>query len=235
MNPKCRFIALVDLLGFSALVSGAGLTTATAVLRRFQAITRSTVSGANKRRVVRGIDRGVKSKLRLFSDLILIYTQGDSHDDCMDIIEVCSKVFRLGFENGLLPRGAIAWGDMIIAPSIVVGKPLVEAHHLESQQEWAGISLCDSMSVWDSDEGLTGDQRASILGIMEERGWLIRWEVPMKSSDRKKWLAINWLTFDNPPYRHTRFADTSEEIDDDRVRTILENTEIFYRHLMEQA
>jgi len=71
--------------------------------------------------------------------LRIVRTQGDTHDDCLDIVEGWWKLWRLGGENGLLPRGAIAGGTMIMGPSVVVGKPVGEAHELESEQEGAGV------------------------------------------------------------------------------------------------
>jgi hypothetical protein len=150
----------------------------------------------------------------------------------MDIVEVCSKLFRVGCENGLLPRGAIGWGEMYLSPSIVAGKPLVEAHRLEASQEWAGISLCDSMSIWNAEHGLTGDRRGSILGEMKEAGWLVPWLVPTKCLPYRERLAVNWLIFDQPPYWHKRFAEPRDEIADERVRMKLANTEAFYRYLV---
>ena len=231
MKEKRCFLALLDLLGFSELVLTRQAEEVSALLRRFQSLTRSVVSKANKQRQSHGLDRGRRSRLRLFSDLILIHTEGDSHDDCMDIVEICSKLFRLACENGLLPRGAIAWGDMLITPGLVVGRPLVEAHRLESEQLWAGISLCESMAEWDREEGGTADGRATILGVMKSQAWLVPWRVPIKTSADGERLAINWLTFDKAPYWHSRFADPSEEVGDSNARAKLERTNAFYRHI----
>jgi hypothetical protein len=231
MKSKCCFLALIDLLGFSKLISERNLDEVEAVLRRFQHVTRKLVSAANENRLTKGVDQGRKSKLRVFSDLILVHTERDSQDDCMDIIEICSKVFLISFQNGLLPRGAIAWGEMIITPSIVVGSPLVEAHFLETQQNWVGISLCDSMHKWNLVEGKTEDQGSSILEVMEENFWLIRWPVPTKSKSKVERLAINWLNFDKIPFWHTRFSNQKENEYDSRVHTKLKNTEKFYEHL----
>ncbi len=110
----------------------------------------------------------------------------------------------------------------------------MEAHHLETQQEWAGISLCGSMHKWDIEEGLTENEAASILGVMEEESWLVRWPVPTKDeSNPSERLAINWLNFDSNPNLHRRFTDLEEAPSDPRARAKLANTEAFYRHLSE--
>lgn len=231
MTPKCCFVALIDLLGFSDVVYTGRLTVVANILRRFQAIARRATTEANHHRAQHGLHRVGKTRLRAFSDLILVHTTQDSQDECMDIIQVCSKLFRAAYEDGLLPRGAIAWGEMIISPTITVGCPLIEAHWLESRQEWSGITLCDSMSRWDCEEGYTEDKAATILDIMEKSHWLIKWDVPLKSGNKRRRLAINWLNFEQKPYRHKRFVEW-ECVHHPSEQIKLANTEEFYKYLI---
>jgi hypothetical protein len=120
MSGTQRFLGVVDLLGFSALVMGEDLSVSRSMVKSFQKITRSLALKLNDGRPHHGLDRDGRVRMRFFSDLALIYTEGDSHDDCLDILEISSKLFRIGCENGLLPRGAIAWGEMIIQANTVV-------------------------------------------------------------------------------------------------------------------
>lgn len=235
MNAQKCFVALVDLLGISAIVGAGELERSTAMIKRFQRITRSIVADLNSRRAVHGLDRDRSARTRMFSDLVLVQTEGDSHDDCMDILEFSSKLFRLGCEHGLLPRGAISWGDMVHSTTVTVGRPLVEAHRLEGEQDWAGIVLCYSMLHWDREEGLTGDRQASILGVAEECGWLVRWPVPVKSNPPTNRLAVNWLKFDNAPFWHKKFVDDVESEPDLGARNKLKYTQAFYEHLVQLA
>lgn len=257
MASRRCFLTFVDLLGFSSVVATEEeLHVPISMVRRFQRISRSVLRNLNDQRQVHGLDRGKKSRIRVFSDLLLAYTEGDSHDDCIDMLETAAKIFRLCCETGLLARGAIAWGDLEISSSITLGKPIVEAHQLEHDQEWAGITLCDSMLDWNRAGGLTGDQNASILTVAEESRWLVRWPVPTKSRPIRERLAVNWLLFDTQPFWHSRFTDppnggssggTAGGSDggsgggsdgrpvrgpDARARAKLMNTEAFYRHLV---
>ena len=235
MKTRSCFLVLVDLLGFSTVVMTEGPAGALAMVRRFQRLTRSIVRELNAQRTAHGLDRGRRSKIRVFSDLVLVHSEGDSHDDCMDMLELSSKLFRLGCQQGLLPRGAMAWGEMVIGSSVTVGQPLVEAHRLEADQEWAGIALCDSMEVWNQEEGLTGDRRASILGVAEERSWLVRWPIPNKAGGLAERLAVNWLALENPPFWHNKFCGDPESICDPCAREKLRQTEAFYHHLVRLA
>jgi len=227
------FLVLVDLLGFSTVVMAEGAEGAVPMVRRFQRLTRSIVRELNAQRSVHGLDRGRRSQIRVFSDLVIVHSEGDSHDDCMDILELSSKLFRLGCEEGLLPRGAISWGEMVTEPGVTVGQPLVEAHRLEVDQEWAGIALCDSMELWDKEGGLTGDWRATILGVAEERQWVVRWPVPTKAGPPAERLAVNWLAFEGPPFWHTGFCGDPGSASDPGVREKLKHTEAFYHHLVQ--
>jgi len=86
--------------------------------------------------------------------------------------------------------------------------------------------------MWDQDQGLTADRQGSILQCSEERGWLIRWPVPLKSGPAVERLAVNWLTFDRGPFWHTKFTDQLETVPDPRAHNKLKNTEAFYEHLV---
>jgi hypothetical protein len=231
MERKLCFLAFIDLLGFSRTVADEPIEHVAFIIRKFQSITRSIVSRANRYRRTHGRNPGLKSRIRIFSDLVLVYTEGDTQDDCMDIVEVTSKILWLSFFHGLLPRGAIAWGEMVVGPFVTVGRPLVEAYALEARQDWAGASVCDSVIVWDAHHGRTADNKSSILECMTG-AWLIPWAVPTKDGTSEQRLAVNWLGFDQRRLLHRRFCDPvglPEPID---ARRKLSNTESFYRHVV---
>jgi len=233
-EPKHCFIALIDLLGFSHAVRCEPLSHGSRLLRKFQSITRAVVSKANRDRESHGMNPGLRSRIRIFSDLVFIHTESDTQDDCMDIVEISSKVLWWSFFHGLLPRGAIAWGEMLISQSLTVGKPLVEVHDLESRQDWAGVAVGDSVLTWDKRKGRTKDKKSSIVKCLTG-DWLIPWTVPLKDGKVEQRLAVNWLVFDRRPLFHQRFCDPEDIPDAEDARRKLFNTEAFYRQIAESA
>lgn len=230
-EPKICFVALIDLLGFSHAVLSERLGDVAGLLRKFQSIARSVVFRINRERESHGMNPGLRSHIRIFSDLVLIHTESDTQDDFMDIVEITSKVLWRSFFYSLLPRGAIAWGELLVSPYLTVGRPLVEAHNLESRQDWAGVAACDSVLAWNTHDGQTADNASSVMECMTGRHWLIPWSVPLKSGIVEQRPAVNWLAFDRHPLFHRRFCDSANIPDAEDARRKLSNTEAFYRHI----
>src|SRR4051794_31145460 len=74
-EPKYCFLALIDLLGFSRAVLGEPLSNVAGLLRKFQSIARSVVSHTNRDRESHGMNPGLRSHTRIFSDLVLVHTE----------------------------------------------------------------------------------------------------------------------------------------------------------------
>jgi hypothetical protein len=193
-SKEC-FIALIDLLGFSDATRRTNLLTASGMIRVFQQVAMDVIDNVNKIRKTHGLVRGARSGMFVFSDLLLVHTERDGQDDCFDILQIARETMEISVANGLLPRGAIACGEMVVGTHVLVGRPLLEAHALESQQDWCGIALCDSMTEWDAHHGRTGDNKSSILEAATEMDdpWLVRWTVPTKCRPHLSRLVVNWV------------------------------------------
>jgi hypothetical protein len=82
-----------------------------------------------------------------FSDTMLFYTVKDTDEDCRALIETVGwLIFSTIPSPHIRIRSAIAYGEMHIDEknSIYLGPPLIEAHELERQQDWAGGALDES-------------------------------------------------------------------------------------------
>jgi len=75
-------------------------------------------------------------------------------------------------------RGAIAYGEFLVSrdPLYFLGRPLLDAHWLESNQEWAGVALCDSAAQY----------------LDQDVGRLVHWDVPLKRDHVEKHWVVNW-------------------------------------------
>lgn len=91
-----------------------------------------------------------KLKMILFSDTVILYTPDDSISDFENIIEVSSKISYSLIMAEVPFRGAISYGAFLRSEqeahgTVIVGRPIVDAHHYESQLQWVGLMLTPSV------------------------------------------------------------------------------------------
>jgi hypothetical protein len=129
---KEGYVALLDVLGFSALVS-ADLTGEK--VRRYL----DCLQGAS---VERRVDYVV------FSDSIVLSAKGDSPDSLLAVAGTCSRLLVDLLNEGIPLRGAIAFGGFVreaFGESVfVAGRAVIEAYQFEQQQDWIGVMLAPS-------------------------------------------------------------------------------------------
>lgn len=131
---KSGFVALLDVLGFSALVSNDNEgTRINEYYRKIQEVfIDDEESGTNLEYVV-------------FSDSIVITTESTTDKDFRAIVSRCSKALGTMLENGIALRGAISCGSFhrFVHDSgvFLAGKSIVDAYQFEIVQDWVGIML----------------------------------------------------------------------------------------------
>src|ERR1700730_8354476 len=130
------YIALLDVLGFSSLLSNDG---SAGRLESYRKCLRNALEDAAF---------GPKVDYVVFSDSIVL-TTGDNHEALKVLLRRCSRLFGIMLENDIPLRGAVAHGSYVresVAQSVfVAGKPIVEAHQFEIAQDWVGIMLAPSV------------------------------------------------------------------------------------------
>ncbi len=129
---KEGYVALLDVLGFSALVGG-DLTGEK--VRRYL----DCLQGAS---VERRVDYVV------FSDSIVLSAKGDSTESLLAVAGTCSRLLVDMLNEGIPLRGAIAFGGFVreaIGESVfLAGRAVIEAYQFEQQQDWIGVMLAPS-------------------------------------------------------------------------------------------
>ncbi len=130
------FVALLDVLGFSSLVSGTGEVER---LKRYQEC------------LERAFDDevyGPKVDYVVFSDSIVLTTVDDSEQSFKAIVRRCSRALGLMIEEEIPLRGAIAHGSFVRESGgggvFVAGKAILEAYKYECLQDWVGVMLAPS-------------------------------------------------------------------------------------------
>jgi hypothetical protein len=131
------FVAILDVLGFSTMVSGAN---AVERLREYEvALERTLVD-----------DHAEGVRYVAFSDTIVITTHGDRPEHFLSLAQRCSGLFGFMLEKEIPLRGAIARGfhmrtSLQKSESVfVAGRAILDAYGFEQKQDWVGIMLAPS-------------------------------------------------------------------------------------------
>jgi hypothetical protein len=135
------FVALLDVLGFSNMVSGEN---GPRKIFEYQTALESTL--------VDNDDEGLRYVA--FSDTIVITTHGNRLEDFLNLANRCSALFASMLEREIPIRGSIARGFYARGTLqanqrgersvFVAGSAVLEAYRFEQQQNWLGIMLAPS-------------------------------------------------------------------------------------------
>ncbi len=126
------YVALLDVLGFSALVGGD--PTGERIRSYLNSVQRAT-------------DRSEVDYV-VFSDSIVLSAKGDGPKSLVAVAGACSRLLSDLLTEGIPLRGAIAFGTFFrsaIAESVfVAGAAVIDAYQFEQQQDWIGIMIAPS-------------------------------------------------------------------------------------------
>jgi hypothetical protein len=129
------FVAFLDVLGFSNLVSGGE---GDHRLRRYLESVNDVLSDSSEV----GIDYVI------FSDSIVLTTPEGSDSGLQVLIARCSKLLGTLLDAEIAIRGAIAHGSFVREVTgsgvFVAGKAVIDAYNFESKQDWVGMMLAPS-------------------------------------------------------------------------------------------
>jgi hypothetical protein len=209
VKPKKCFVALFDILGFSDLVKTGQLQS---VYRTYRETVRTFRSW---QKIIFKEKTGFPMvKSEVFSDTFLLYVETCTDDGFSAILGMCNALIFSAVENGLMIRGAVTAGELIISRGAVIGKPIVEAYEHEQRQEWMGCWLTAGCIREVSEEKLNG---------LVTEGLILDYNIPLKSEDVKSYYALNWVRFmtiiyqfvyEGNPHAEERLKRTTQFLDD---------------------
>jgi hypothetical protein len=129
------FVALLDVLGFSSLVSGDG--GGERLQKYLETLQKALDPGPD----------GQTVEWVVFSDSIVLTTYDDDRS-FQALLLRCSRMFGLMLEIEVPLRGAIAHGPFlrqgVPGGVFVAGRAIVDAYRFETAQDWVGIMLAPS-------------------------------------------------------------------------------------------
>jgi hypothetical protein len=136
VEKKNGFVAMLDILGFSDQVA------MDSEIHGLDMYVETVLSVALQ---------SERLKVILFSDTVVFYTLDDTNESFDLVLKACSQSLYALLKQDIPMRGAIAYGsfrrsDQTSGGAVIAGRPIIEAHHYESQQQWIGVMLAPS--VW---------------------------------------------------------------------------------------
>ena len=135
---KEHYFLAADLLGFSNLVSNLDEEKLDQRIQEWV-------------KLIERIKPGAPAESQLISDT-LFYRESGSADGLERMLRFCRTLLEASLANALPVRGAVAfgqvqWGELTYGPAVL------EAHRLETAQEWIGIACAATMphieEMWD--------------------------------------------------------------------------------------
>ena len=139
LQTQKRFICFLDILGFSQMVRD------TENLLEFSKKYQEIFENSE----VQSFRKDLRIELRVFSDSLVFGVCKEKMPtdlELLNIVNFSSQLLTISILKRFPIRGAIAYGEMVWADEVVVGRPIVEAAETEKVQEWIGIALCPSVT-----------------------------------------------------------------------------------------
>lgn len=180
-----RYVAFLDVLGFSQLAEKSLLSDLVATLDDIL-FTARLHSGEFTGESIsyEGFVEGTKKvHLRLMSDALVIWTDHSSKSDFRSLQWAVGQIVAQSILSGFPLRGGISAGPLYVAHDgdIIAGPALVQAYRLEQAQNWAGVAI-DGWADFEADE-----ETPNSIG----RG-IINYEPPTKEPVKMLPLVIDW-------------------------------------------
>lgn len=194
-QPRMRYVALCDVLGFSALVKSYDTQT---LAKKYDDMLREAKASCLMIKTYPSPKPWVGKRYRagsaVFSDTILLWsdTDGEARDDAGSFFSYVAGVFGISLKMGFALRVGIAYGECVINPEagLFIGVPVVNAYQTEQAQDWVGVAC--HPTCFDSTESQN-------LCMSYLDGWqcgpLIEYEIPIKTKFREVVRAkhsIDW-------------------------------------------
>ncbi len=133
MKQQRGYVALLDVLGFTAIVSGEGHPEN---LSRY-------VTSLNE------VTNQTEVEIVLFSDTIVMTSLGDVDESLVALLGICSHAFGLLLSQEIAVRGAISYGSFIRYKNpkgtFLAGRAIIDAYRFQQKQDWVGIMLAPSV------------------------------------------------------------------------------------------
>lgn len=124
----------------------------------------------------------------IYSDSIILISLDESLMSCLKLLIYSWRMTQVCLSAQMPVRGAITFGEIYINQNknITLGKALTDAHKLEREQQWIGVSMDDNM------KNSFPELFQEIRDILILSNIFLRYEVPFKDKPKKLLHTLNW-------------------------------------------
>jgi hypothetical protein len=208
-------VAICDVLGFKRLVYETPLQRVSGAMTHLRRMLTYAVRHEDPKGeppTMAELRSQANVEIVVFSDTIFLFAKDDSDDAVRELIEAVGwLLFGTTMSSVVGLRAGLAYGEVLLEPEndVFVGKPIVDAHLMETQQEWSGATLCD-----------TAVERLARAGLTPETHvWLKKYPVPMKNeADRIERMVIDWTFGMHLPFAFQWSPTSSEPSTEDEAQ-----------------
>lgn len=176
-----RWVTLLDIIGFRALIGNKSLSEAALLMRDLQ----QKLSHLQKPAPSGTLARVWKI---LYSDSILLYVEDESPSGLLSLIRETAQLIGVALGSGILLRGSLVRGDLYVSADqrVFLGESVVRAYDLEQGQKSAG-ALLDPLTVIRATDARFTMEEARRKDLVR------RANVPWRTnpSPRPHWV-VNW-------------------------------------------
>lgn len=188
-----RYIAMCDILGFSAFIQKTNLIEA---VEQFSRMRQRAIQNAVTQRVHTLGKDGYRLDIEsipyiIFSDTLLMWTEV-GENDCPEAKQVynffdgIACLLAYSAEYWLPFRVGVSYGESYIDQdsNTYIGTPIINAYLAEQNQQWFG-GACDSSC----------DEAPFFKEVVRKNGLVIPYEVPTKKKNPRLTNAIEWVSY----------------------------------------
>lgn len=239
MSNKIKFVAFLDVLGFSELVKNNDIEYINEIFDNvFKDIRNKDRLGS---RIITSTSEQSSTEdlsIQMISDTIVIWTKDSSRLSLQVLVGACTNLLTSCFKDGLPLRGAISVGNIAeichaennMNIKSIIGDAIINAHELEKKQKWMGC-VVDNKCF----EYLQLDYFHISSGLQRE---IIQYDfVPIYKTEETH-LVLNWANclydekyedIDNIILEN--FSKHNKSISLPDIQNKIQNTTKFYNHI----
>ena len=176
------FVAVYDILGYGVRIKENDLFKMVAIQENMQKMVQTNTEGI----VNNGYTDSERIEMYFYADTIILYSKEQSDSAFAGLLKASSFVFLAAIAYEEFPiRGATACGEFYVSNNLITGKPIIDAHRYEQQQEWIGC--------WITDECFKQLSKNAQEKYLEDKT-IIKYFIPLKEGGVKSRYAYNWVS-----------------------------------------
>ncbi|GLU56394.1 hypothetical protein Dfri01_58550 [Dyadobacter frigoris] len=204
-GTRKRYIAFLDLLGFSSIIDGNDSSEIDLLIEKLIGEIQLSIAYNPERYITGNLDGGFSPDLNkarvnsiVFSDTIIFWSNDDSVDSFKSVVEAVSMFFNNAvIGRSWAVRGAITFGDLsytsydiankkfLINQSGLYGKSIIDGYDLEGKQEWIGCMVSESAI-----EHFLQSENEDGKKYLNKK--LLKYDVPLKKNAVLKQQYVIW-------------------------------------------